>query len=124
MLCNGLVTENAYSATKSKASDVYSYGVVLLELITRKKPSDPSFMEVGSIMGWVWSVWSETQEIERIVDPRLEEELVDSERREQIKQVLMVALRCTEKEPNKRPTMRDVVNHLIDSKTSHHIINE
>lgn len=115
----GVVTENAFSAAKSKASDVYSYGVVLLELITRKKPSDLSFTEVGSIMAWVWSGWNETGEIDSIVDPMLVEELVDSNRREQIKKVVLVALRCTEKDPNKRPTMRDVVNHLIDSKTSH-----
>ena len=113
------MTENAFSAAKSKASDVYSYGVVLLELITGKKPSDASFTEFGSIMAWVRSVWNETEEIDRIVDPRLVEEVVNSDEKEQIKQLLMVVLRCTEREANKRPTMRDVVNHLVDSNTSH-----
>lgn len=98
---------------------MYSYGVVLLELITGKKPSDLMFTEVGSIMAWVRSVWNETEEIDSIIDPRLVEEVVDSDVREEIKKVLFVALRCTEKEPNKRPTMIDVVNHLIDFKMRH-----
>ena len=116
MIHYGLVTENAFSAAKNKASDVYSYGVVLLELITRKKPSDASFTEVGSITAWVRSGWNETGEIDSIVDPMLVEELLDSDRREQIKKVILLALRCTEKDPNKRPIMIDVLNHLIDSK--------
>lgn len=72
------------------------------------------------MMAWVRSVWNETGEIDRIVDSRLVEELSNFDHREQMKQVLLVALRCTEKEPNRRPRMRDIVDHLIDSKTSHY----
>ncbi|KAF2301612.1 hypothetical protein GH714_028257 [Hevea brasiliensis] len=100
--------------SKGKESDVYSYGVVLLELITRRKPSDSSFMEEVDIVGWVRSLWSETQDITAIVDSSLMEETVDSNVAEQIIGVLLIALRCTEKEPSSRPTMRDVVKQLLD----------
>jgi len=110
-------TENAYTTTKGKESDVYSYGVVLLELLTRKKALDPSFMEEMDIVSWVRSVWSNTGEIEKIVDSSLMEEFLHSDIMEQVIDVFVVALRCTEKEPSKRPTMRDVVRQLLDAST-------
>lgn len=109
------MTENAFTTTKSKESDVYSYGIVLLELITRKKALDPSFFGEADIVGWVQSVWNNTEEIERIVDPNLMDEFLDSSVMEQVIDLLFVALRCTEKEPSKRPTMRDVVKQIVDA---------
>lgn len=99
---------------KSRESDVYSYGVVLLELITRKKALDPSFHETD-IVGWVRSVWTQTREIQKIVDPSLLDELIDSSVMEQVTEALSVALMCAEKEVYKRPTMRDVVKQLTHS---------
>lgn len=110
-------TENAYTTTKSKESDVYSYGVVLLELLARKKALDPSFIGEIDIVSWVRSVWSNTGEIEKIVDSSLMEEFLHSDIMEQVIDVFVVALRCTEKEPSKRPTMRDVVRQLLDAST-------
>ena len=109
------MTENAFTTTRSMESDVYSYGVVLLELITRKQAVDPSFMEETDIVGWFRSLWSKGAEINEIVDSSLERELFDSIVRDQVVEVLLVGLRCTEKDPNKRPSMRDVVKQLLDS---------
>lgn len=98
----------------SRKSDVYSFGVVLLELISRKNVlDDPSFVEETDLVEWVKSVWEETRDIDYIVDSSLEEELSASNVREQVEQVLFVALRCTEKHPSERPTMREVVTDLM-----------
>ena len=96
---------------------MYSYGVVLLELLARKKALDPSFIEEMDIVSWVRSVWSNTGEIEKIVDSSLMKEFLHSDIMEQVIDVFVVALRCTEKEPSKRPTMRDVVRQLLDAST-------
>ncbi|KAI4353431.1 hypothetical protein L6164_002382 [Bauhinia variegata] len=66
-----MAPENAYTIVQSGKSDVYSYGVVLLELITRKMVLDPSFNDQTTLIGWVRSVWEETPHIEKIVDPSL-----------------------------------------------------
>ncbi|XP_045807065.1 receptor-like protein kinase [Trifolium pratense] len=110
-----IAPENAYTTTSSRECDVYSYGVVLLELITRKKVVDPLFMEGTDIVGWVRLLWSETGEINQIVDSSLVNECLDTNIMENVTKVLMLALRCTEKDPHKRPTMTDVTKQLSDS---------
>ncbi|GJS00245.1 receptor-like protein kinase [Tanacetum coccineum] len=110
-----IAPENAFTSTKSMESDVYSYGVVLLELITRKKAADDTFTDEGlDIVRWVRSVWSENKEIDVVVDKGLYDDLYDSFVREQVTQVLQLALRCTQTEPSRRPSMREVVKQLED----------
>lgn len=100
---------------------MYSYGVVLLELITRQKVVDPLFMEGMDIVSWVRSTWNETEEVEMIVDGELLAEVEDNNMvREQVRDVLLVALRCTELEPTRRPSMREVVKRLQDTNKSAH----
>lgn len=110
-----IAPENAYRTVSSRECDVYSYGVVLLELITRKKVADPSFMEGTDLVGWVRLMWSETGEINQIVDSSLVNEFLDTNIMENVTKVLMLALTCTEKDPRKRPTMTDVTKQLSDS---------
>ena len=105
-----MLPENAFTTTRSKESDVYSYGIVLLELITRKTALDPTFSGETDIARWVRS----SPDIDEIVDPGLAGEMLDSGVREQVVEVVQVALRCTENDPRKRPTMRGVVKQLLD----------
>ena len=94
---------------------MYSYGVVLLELLTRKRAVDASFPEGIDLVGWVRSVWSCSEQIDKVIDPSLLDEFQDSKVMEQVYDVLFIALKCTEKESRKRPTMRDVVKLLEDA---------
>jgi hypothetical protein len=108
------VTENAYTTVMGKESDVYSYGVVLLELISRKKAIDPSFMEGMDIVSWVRSLWEETGVVDEIVDSELANEIsrYNSNVMKEVTKVLLVAFKCTERDPRRRPTMRDVIKNL------------
>ncbi|XP_010501502.1 PREDICTED: leucine-rich repeat receptor-like protein kinase PEPR2 [Camelina sativa] len=115
-----IAPENAYKTVRSKESDVYSYGVVLLELVTGKRAVDRSFPEDTNIVSWVRSVLSSYEDDDDtagpIVDPTLVDELLDTKLREQAIQVTDLALRCTDKRPENRPSMRDVVKLLTDLK--------
>ncbi|XP_065853960.1 receptor-like protein kinase isoform X2 [Euphorbia lathyris] len=108
-----IAPENAFTSTKSKESDVYSYGVVLLEVITRKKALDSSFPDGIDIVEWCRSVWFNRQDICDIVDPGLAEEFYDYNTMVHVSNVFLLALRCTQTEPSRRPTMRDVVKQLL-----------
>ncbi|KAI9073065.1 hypothetical protein K1719_044985 [Acacia pycnantha] len=112
----GYITpENTHDTAITRGFDVYSYGVVLLQLITRKKAVDQSFMSGFEIGVWVRSLWREAGDIFKIVDSSLAEELLNPGTNvfEQVSKVLSMALSCTEEDPSMRPTMRDVINELV-----------
>lgn len=50
--CRYLAPEYASSGKLTEKSDVFSYGVMLLELITGRKPVDITMME-DSLVDWV-----------------------------------------------------------------------
>ncbi|XP_028788163.1 receptor-like protein kinase [Neltuma alba] len=112
----GYITpESTYTTANTREFDVYSYGIVLLQLITRKKAVDPSFMNGTEIGIWVRTQWRETGDINTIVDSSLAEEVLKSDVLERVTIVLLLALSCTEKNPHMRPTMRDVIKQLEDA---------
>lgn len=113
-----IAPENAYSTTQSWESDVYSYGVLLLEILTRKVAVDASFPEGMDLVGWVKSVWNSSEHIDKVIDVTLIEECQNSKVMEQVYDVFIIALRCTEREPRRRPTMRDVVKQLENANRS------
>uniref|UniRef100_A0A0D3ELQ5 Protein kinase domain-containing protein n=3 Tax=Oryza TaxID=4527 RepID=A0A0D3ELQ5_9ORYZ len=94
--------------------DVYSYGVVLLELLTGKRPTDESFLENGTrLVTWVKETMEEKRE-EHAVDSALE----SSFPAEEVKLVFKVADKCLESEPCNRPTMAEVVKLLEQAKNT------
>ncbi|KAL3824871.1 hypothetical protein ACJIZ3_020900 [Penstemon smallii] len=91
----------------TEKSDVYSYGVVLLEIITGKKPVDPSFPEEQHVIQWVRDHLKSKRDPVDIIDQKLQG-LPDTQVQEML-QALGIALLCTSNRPEDRPTMKDVV---------------
>ena len=92
----------------TEKSDIYSFGVVILELVTGKLPVDPEFGE-KDLVRWVCSTL-EQKGVDHVMDPNLDTSLF----REEINKVLNIGLLCTSNLPMNRPSMRRVVKMLLE----------
>ncbi|KAK1371876.1 LRR receptor-like serine/threonine-protein kinase [Heracleum sosnowskyi] len=101
----------------STRGDVYSYGVILMETFTRKKPTDEMFWEEMSLRNWVNVALHDS--IYDVVDKNLlasdAEHLPAKERC--LLSILSLALDCTTVCAAERPTMEDVIVRLQKIKT-------
>ncbi|KAM6594140.1 hypothetical protein CsatA_001843 [Cannabis sativa] len=102
-----LAPEYLQSGRATEKSDVYSFGVLLLELVTGKRPTDPSFVKRGlNVVGWMNTLLKENR-LEDIVDNRCKD--ADAET---VEAILEVASRCTDANPDDRPSMGEVLQLL------------
>ncbi|KAJ4975741.1 hypothetical protein NE237_000847 [Protea cynaroides] len=86
--------------------DVYSYGVILLELISGKKPIDPlEFGDDNNLVGWAKQLQREKKSSD-IVDPVLLEQISTEA---EISQYLKIAFECLDDRSFRRPTMIQVM---------------
>ncbi|CAN6173856.1 unnamed protein product [Urochloa humidicola] len=85
--------------------DVYSYGVVLLELLSGKKPIDPNEFGDNNLVGWVKQMVKENRSSE-IFDPTLTN---TKSGEAELYQYLKIACECLDDRPNRRPTMIQVM---------------
>ncbi|MED6130850.1 Receptor protein-tyrosine kinase cepr1 [Stylosanthes scabra] len=104
--------EYAYSPRATTKCDVYSFGVILMELLTGRKPVEAEFGENRNIVFWVSNKveGKEGARPSEVFDRRLSNSFID----DMIK-VLRIAIRCTYKAPSSRPTMKEVVELLIEA---------
>lgn len=93
--------------------DIYSYGVVLLELVTGRTPVQP-LDQGGDLVTWVWNYIKNNSLTPGILDGKLD--LKDKNAVDHMVTVLKIALLCTRMSPFNRPPMRQVVLMLIESK--------
>ncbi|CAN4089480.1 unnamed protein product [Withania somnifera] len=107
-----IAPENGYSVQLTEKSDVYSYGVLLLELFCRKMPIDPSFEEGLDIIFWVRKNLQRSNNFLCFLDEEIS--LWDVEEQLKALKIVDLALQCAQPEASTRPAMRDVVRSLIE----------
>ncbi|XP_022869285.1 LRR receptor-like serine/threonine-protein kinase FEI 2 [Olea europaea var. sylvestris] len=102
-----LAPEYLQSGRATEKSDVYSFGVLLLELVTGKRPTDPSFVKQGlNVVGWMNTLLRENR-MEEIMDKKCRNADVET-----IEAIVEIAARCTDANPDDRPTMQQVLQFL------------
>uniref|UniRef100_A0A7N0ZTK3 Protein kinase domain-containing protein n=1 Tax=Kalanchoe fedtschenkoi TaxID=63787 RepID=A0A7N0ZTK3_KALFE len=102
--------EYAYTMQVTAPGNVYSYGVVLLEILTSRLPVDEAFGEGVDLVKWVHSGLIRGETPEQILDAELS--TVSFAWRKEMLGALKVALLCTDRTPAKRPKMKKVVEML------------
>ncbi|KAJ4982032.1 hypothetical protein NE237_032869 [Protea cynaroides] len=96
--------EYAMEGIFSVKSDVFSFGVILLEIISGKR-SNTYLKEHGhTLLAYAWRLWNEGKTSE-VIDPLL----IDSCSRTEVLRCIQIGLLCVQQYPEDRPTMSDVI---------------
>ncbi|KAL5856341.1 hypothetical protein ACOSQ3_003799 [Xanthoceras sorbifolium] len=97
----------------SRECDVYSYGIVLMETFTKKKPTDEIFTEEMSLRHWISDSFNRS--IMEVVDNDLlrMEDAYFLIREQCVSSILSLAMDCTTDLPEDRINIRNVVNRLV-----------
>lgn len=104
-----IAPEYLSTGQSSEKTDVFGFGILLLELITGLKALDAVNGQVqkGMILDWVRNLY-EGKRLESLVD----RELKGCFDAEELEKVVEIALRCTQSSPNLRPKMWEVMKVL------------
>ncbi|CAI9784399.1 unnamed protein product [Fraxinus pennsylvanica] len=100
--------------------DVYSYGIILMETFTKRKPTDAIFE--GELTMRRWVIESFPDAIMQIVDIDVVNEVEENIRSKErcITSIMGLALECTSDLPEERLNMKDVLTRLKEIKTEFH----
>ncbi|MCO5559035.1 hypothetical protein L7F22_012627 [Adiantum nelumboides] len=135
-----IAPEAAYTPMVSDRADVYSFGIILLELVTAKKPTSTECFDVQQdLRSWVASFFdgkayydllrsnfdaltTSWGNISSVVDKDLLEQFQASSDdvgtiitiQKQVLNLLRVGLLCTDQSPRSRPSMREALRMILD----------
>lgn len=108
--------EYGFGSNSSIKGDVYSFGILVLEMVTRRRPIDDMFVGGLSLHKWVKIHFH--GRVEKVVDPALvtasrdESQEVRKMWEVAISELIELGLLCTQESPSTRPTMLDAADDL------------
>lgn len=111
--CFSLLLEYGLEGLVSTRCDVYSYGVMLMETFTRRRPSDDMFVGDSNLKSWIGSSLRDSPN--EVVDANLvmdlEEERFDKNM-QCVLSILDLALKCSAESPGDRFNMKEALAEL------------
>eukprot|EP00253_Pinus_taeda_P007950 PITA_07950 len=103
-----IAPEYAYTYKVSEKSNVYSFGVLLLELVTGRQLIETEFGENEDIVGWIYRNIATRKCTLKVLASRIPEIYKQS-----MIKVFKIAVLCTDHLPDLRPSMQVVVDLLL-----------
>ncbi|XP_010672728.2 receptor protein kinase-like protein ZAR1 [Beta vulgaris subsp. vulgaris] len=97
------------SVKLTQKCDVYSFGIVLMEILTGQLPNTGPDNDGKGLESLVRKVFQEERPLSEIIDPALLHEVYA---KKQVLATFHIALNCTELDPELRPRMRTVSESL------------
>lgn len=113
-----LAPEHGYTKKATELTDTYSFGVVLLDLITGHQyqaEGKTSSMESLDVVKWVRRKINISNGASQVLDPKISQNF-----QPEMLRALDIAIQCTNVNPDKRPSMFEVLRMLqsVDTTTS------
>ncbi|RZR95733.1 hypothetical protein BHM03_00024606, partial [Ensete ventricosum] len=105
-----IAPEYLSTGKSSEKTDVFGYGIMLLELITGQRAFDLARLANDDdvmLLDWVKGLLKD-KKLEMLVDPDLQNNYIEAE----VELLIQVALLCTQGSPLERPKMSEVVRML------------
>lgn len=104
--------EYAVHGQLTEKADIYSYGVVVLEIVSGRKSIDMKQLPHKEyLLEWVWKLY-ETNEVLEIVD----ESMGDEYDKEEVLRMIQLGLLCTQASVAQRPSMSEIVAMLVSKR--------
>ncbi|CAN6817369.1 unnamed protein product [Brassica oleracea] len=105
-----LAPDHLRTGRATTATDVFAFGVLLLEVVCGRRPIEFQNRESGErvfLVDWVFHFWEDGNILDA-KDPNLWHDYEVGE----IEMVLKLGLLCSQSDPENRPTMRQVLHYL------------
>ncbi|KAG9441003.1 hypothetical protein H6P81_016857 [Aristolochia fimbriata] len=103
-----LAPEYAMRGQLTKKADIYSFGVLILEIISGRNSAKSTWLGVQKfLLEWAWQLYEEGKLLE-LIDPEIEKPYPE----EEVLRYMKVALFCTQAAAKRRPNMTQVLDML------------